>query len=76
MRIKGTDKINLTKIPTVRDLEGGDVFTLLSGDLEGEVMLCSSYDYFIRVSDGEWYDKCDYDEIPVKKINCCLIIEE
>lgn len=76
MRIKGADKISLSKVPTTRSLEGGDVFIFLGGDLEEEIFLCSSYDYFIRVSDGEWYDKYDYEDIPIKKVECCLVIEE
>lgn len=76
MRIKGANKISLSEVPTVRSLEGGDVFIFLGGDLKEEIFLCSGYDYFIRVSDGEWYDKCDYEDIPIKKVECCLVIEE
>lgn len=76
MKIKGANKISLSKIPTIRSLEGGDVFIFLGGYLEEEIFLCSSYDYFIGVSSGEWYDKCDYEDIPIKKVECCLVIEE
>lgn len=76
MRIKGTEKINTPKIPTVRDLKQGDTFTFLGGDYENEIIMLSDGDYAVRLSDGYSFDVGDYFDIPIKKLNCCLVIEE
>lgn len=76
MRIKGMEKINAPKVPTVRDLEQGDTFTFLSGDYENEIIMLSDGDYAIRLSDGYSFDVGDYFDVPIKKLNCCLVIEE
>lgn len=76
MRIKGIEKINAPKVPTVRDLEQGDIFTFLSGDYENEIIMLSDGDYAIRLSDGYSFDVGDYFDVPIKKLNCCLVIEE
>lgn len=75
MRIRGIEKINTPKIPTVRDLEQGDTFTFLSGDYENEIIMLSDGDYAIRLRDGYSFDVGDYFDIPIKKLNCCLVIE-
>lgn len=76
MKIKGIEKINTPKIPTIRDLEQGDIFTFLGGDYENEIIMLSDGDYAVRLSDGYSFDVGDYFDIPIKKLNCCLVIEE
>ena len=76
MKIKGIEKINAPKIPTVRDLKQGDTFTFLGGDYENEIIMLSDGDYAVRLSDGYSFDVGDYFDIPIKKLNCCLVIEE
>ena len=39
MKIKGIEKINAPKVPTVRDLKQGDTFTFLGGDYENEILM-------------------------------------
>ena len=75
MRIKGIEKINTIKVPTVRDLKQGDTFTFLGGDYENEIIMVTDGDYAVDLSDGDTFDVCDYLDIPIKKLNCCLIIE-
>ena len=75
MKIKGIEKINAPKVPTVRDLEDGDVFIFLGGDQEDDIMLKTDGDYLVRMEDGALYDKYDFEGIPVKKLNCSLVIE-
>lgn len=76
MRIKGIEKINAPKIPTIRSLEQGDIFTFLSGDYENEVIMLTDGDYAVKLDDGYSFDVCDYLDTPIKKLHCCLIIEE
>ena len=76
MKIKGMENINVTKMPTYRDLEEGDVFVFLGGDQEDDIMIITDCDYFVRLRDGSVFDKYDFEDIPVKKLNCCLVIEE
>ena len=76
MRIKGLDKIDTPKVPTVRILRQGDVFTFLYGDYENEIIMLTDGDYAVRLCDGYTFDTCDYLDIPIKKLNCCLVIEE
>lgn len=75
MKIQGARNINVTKIPTYRDLEDGDVFIFLGGDQEDDIMLKTDGDYLVRMEDGALYDKYDFEGIPVKKLNCSLVIE-
>lgn len=75
MRIKGFENIITPKIPTVRDLEQGDTFTFLSGDYENEIIMLTDGDYAVRLCDGYTFDVDDYRDTPIKKLNCCLIIE-
>ena len=76
MKIKGIEKINTLKIPTVRDLKQGDTFTFLSGDYENEIIMLTDGDYAVRLCDGYTFDVGDYFDTPIKKLNCCLVIEE
>ena len=76
MKIKGLEKINAPKVPTVRDLEPGDIFTFLSGDYENEIIMLADEDYAVRLRDGYIFDVGDYLDTPIKKLNCCLVIEE
>ena len=76
MRIKGFENIITPKIPTVRDLKQGDTFTFLSGDYENEIIMLTDGDYAVRFCDGYTFDVCDYLDTPIKKLNCCLVIEE
>lgn len=76
MKISNAKNINKVKIPTYRDLADGDVFIFLGGEQEDEIMLNTSCDYLVRLCDGEVYDKYDFENIPVKKLNCCLVIED
>ena len=77
MRIRGIEKINAPKVPTVRDLEQGDTFTFLSGDYENEIIMLTDADnYAVRLRDGYALDIDDYFDTPIKKLNCCLVIEE
>lgn len=76
MRVKGIEKINKPKIPTIRDLEQGDVFTFLSGDYANEIIMLTDGDYGVRLEDGYTFDVDDYYDTPIKKLNCCLVIEE
>ena len=76
MKIKGIEKINKPKVPTVEDLAQGDVFTFLNGDYKDEIVMLTDADYAVRLGDGYSFDICDYNDIPIKKLNCCLVIEE
>lgn len=76
MKIKGIEKINTLKIPTVRDLKQGDTFTFLGGDYENEIIMFTDTDYAVRLRDGYTFDTCDYFDIPIKKLECYLVIEE
>ena len=76
MRIKGTEKINKPEIPTIRDLKEGDVFTFLGGDYENEIIMLTDGDYAVKLEDGYSFDVNDYFDIPIKKLHCCLVIEE
>lgn len=76
MRIVGAEKINVSKVPTIRSLSDGEVFIFLGGEQEDEIMLNTSCDYIVRVCDGEVYDKYDFENIPVKPLKCNLVIEE
>ena len=76
MKIRGIEKINTPKVPTVRNLKQGDVFTFLNGDYENEIIMLTDGDYAVRLYDGYTFDTCDYLDIPIKKLNCCLVIEE
>ena len=76
MRIKGLDKIGVSKAPTVRSLRQGDVFTFLYDEYENEIIMLTDGDYAVRLRDGYTFDTCDYLDIPIKKLNCCLVIEE
>jgi hypothetical protein len=75
MRIQGIEKINTPKIPTIRDLEQGDIFTFLKGDYENDIVMLIDGDYAVRLEDGYAFDVDDYLDIPIKKLNCCLVIE-
>lgn len=70
------EKINKPKVPTVRDLKQGDTFTFLSGDYENEIIMLTDGDYAVKLYDGYTFDVCDYFDTPIKKLNCCLVIEE
>ena len=76
MRIKGMEKINKPTVPTIRGLKQGDIFTFLSGDYANEIIMLTDGDYAVRICDGYSFDICDYNDIPIKKLNCCLVIEE
>lgn len=76
MRIEGIEKINAPKVPTVRGLKQGDTFTFLNGDYENEIIMLTDGDYAVRLCDGYTFDVGDYFDTPIKKLNCCLVIEE
>ena len=76
MKIKGIEKINKPKVPTVRGLKQGDVFTFLGGDYENEIIMLTDGDYAVRLYDGYTFDTCDYLDVPIKKLECYLVIEE
>lgn len=76
MRITGLEKINRSKVPTIRNLKQGDTFTFLSGDYEDEILMFTDTDYAVRLCDGHTVDTCDYLDVPIEKINCYLVIEE
>lgn len=76
MRIKGLEKINTPKVPTVRSLRQGDTFTFLNGDYENDIIMFTDGDYAVRLVDGYTFDTCDYLDIPIKKLECYLVIEE
>lgn len=75
MKITGLEKINIPKVPTVRDLRQGDTFTFLNGDYENEILMFTDTDYAIKLCDGYSFDVDDYLDIPIKKLNCRLVIE-
>ena len=75
MRIQGREKIDKPTVPTVRDLEQGDIFTFLNGDYENEIIMLTDGDYAVKLDDGYTFDVCDYLDAPIKKLNCCLVIE-
>ena len=76
MRINGIEKINTPKVPTIRTLKEGDVFTFLSGDYANDIIMSTDGDYAVRLEDGYLFGICDYLDTPIKKLNCCLVIEE
>ena len=75
MRIKGFENILIPKTPTVRDLKQGDTFTYLAGDYENEIIMLTDGDYAVKLCDGYTFDVCDYLDIPIKKLECYLVIE-
>lgn len=75
MRIKGFENIITSKVPTVRILRQGDVFTFLYGDYENEIIMLTDGDYAVRLYDGYTFDVCDYLDTPIKKLECYLVIE-
>ena len=76
MKITGLEKINMPKIPTIRNLKQGDTFTFLNGDYENEILMFTDTEYAVRLRDGYSFDTTEYLDVPIEKLNCYLVIEE
>lgn len=75
LQIKGTEKLQAEKNLTIEDLSQGDVFIFLTGDYAFKPIMITEYDN-ISLAYGFTVDKYEYLDTPVKKVKCCLVIEE
>lgn len=76
MKIKGLENITIQNVPTIKNLKQGDVFTFLYGDYESEIVMITDTEYAVRLYDGYSFDVSDCSDIPIKKLNCYLVIEK
>lgn len=76
MKIKGQEKLQVNNRLTLRDLECGEVFALESGEHRGLPMLNTDDDYIVILETGELLDDYEFYDMPVKRVKCCLVIDE
>ena len=76
MKIQGKEKLQTEKGLTIKDLHQGDVFIFLAGDYTSTPLMVTDYDDVVALTHGYMLDRYDYLDIPVKRINCCLVIED
>lgn len=73
MIIDGKDTIKADKYLTVDDLNYIDVFVFIDNPKQ----ICMRVeDGFYDLETGEYFDNYDYENIPIKKLKCKLVIEE
>ena len=76
MKIKGQEKLQVNNRLTLRDLESGEVFVLESGERRGLPMLNTDDDYIVILKTGELLEGYEFYDMPVKRVKCCLVIDE
>ena len=68
-------KVDFEKFETIISLEYGDVFVFMSGDDQDEVFMYTS-EGLVNLRNGEILYTTNYDDIPIKKINCKLVLDD